>query len=74
MAISAPHSSFTREPSDCDGMVKRDGWTTVSIDASTWICPAWKCDKCGATWWSYFDNDNGDEAYDLDDDDGEVDE
>jgi hypothetical protein len=65
MAKSGPHKTFSREPSDCDGIVKRDGWSFVSIDAHTWSCPAWKCSKCGATWWSYFDTDNGDQGYDT---------
>ncbi|MBQ6357359.1 MAG: hypothetical protein IJI97_00185 [Clostridia bacterium] len=50
----------------CDGTVRRTGWTAVGIDASTVICPAWTCDRCGAKFWSYFDQDNGDESYDPD--------
>lgn len=56
---------------DCDGTVKRNGWAYESIDAGTWACPAWKCDKCGAKFWSWFDVDNGDEAYDIDNPEGE---
>lgn len=51
-----------RDP-NCSGMVKRDGWTYVDIDADTWRVPSWKCDKCGVSFWSYFDDDNGEEGY-----------
>lgn len=47
----------------CTGMIKRDGWCYEGIDGCTWKLPHWKCDKCGASWWSYFDTDNGDEGY-----------
>ena len=58
MAKQEPHKG-------CGGTIKRDGWCYESIDFSTWKCPHWKCDKCGEEWWSYFDTDNGDEAFDL---------
>ena len=48
---------------DCDGI--------VSIDAHTWRVPSWKCNKCGAEFWSYFDTDNDDEGYDTDEEDYE---
>lgn len=66
-----PHSEIGNGCSDpdCDGIVRRNGWTYVGIDGATRVCPSWKCDKCGAEFWSYFDTDNGDESYDFDDDD-----
>lgn len=60
-------SSNPRDKSSCTGTVKRNGWTTVSIDGSTWLCPSWVCSECGMQWWSYFDTDNGDEGYDMED-------
>ena len=67
------HNEF-KEPVNCDGVVKRNGWTFESIDACTWSCPAWKCDKCGAEFWSWFDEDNGDEAYNTEEEDEEDEE
>ena len=66
-----PHKEMTGPglggvTSDCDGIVRRNGWTCVDIDAHAWRVPSWKCDKCGAMFWSYFDTDNGDEGYDMD--------
>ena len=51
---------------DCGGMIKRTGWGPISIDGGTMWCPCWTCDKCGKTFWSWTDEDNGDEAYDDD--------
>lgn len=62
-----PHCEIASKTSDCNGIVKRNGWTNETIDGHLWQCPAWKCNKCGQEWWSYFDDDNGDEACDLDD-------
>lgn len=58
----------------CDGLIVRTGWTYVSIDAHTWRCPSWTCQKCGNKFWSYFDTDNGDEGYDMDAEDEEDEE
>ncbi len=62
------HREMTRgNSSTCTGTVKRDGWTIVSIDGESWYVPLWRCDSCGMAWWSYFDADNGDEGYNMDD-------
>lgn len=50
----------------CTGTIRRTGWTYQSIDLHTWKLPSWTCDKCGEKWWSYFDNDNGEEGFDTD--------
>lgn len=57
MAKEEPHKG-------CGGIIKRTGWTAVSVDGGTVIAPAWKCDKCGMKFWSWTDSDNGDESYD----------
>lgn len=49
----------------CTGMIRRDGWCYQDINAHAWKLPHWKCDKCGAMWWSYFDTDSGDKGHDT---------
>lgn len=55
----------------CTGLIKRDGWCFEYIDCHLWKLPHWKCDKCGDSWWSYFDEDNKDEGFDTESDDDE---
>ncbi len=54
-------------------MIVRNGWYWESIDCHSWRCPGWVCQKCGDRFWSWFDDDNGDEAYDTEAEDEDED-